>query len=204
MGMVGDVVFCVDCDLARSQHQKVSGAADGGLEAPPRRMATKKDASGAALCAVCMDARLQRRRAEFVLHQGRSTAPEPTPPSISPQPAHESLRKLSSVRIARVRPPAEAPATSRARAEAPATSRARAKAPAKLAVKPLPVKPPVKLPTRARLVAETLSQVRAATTRGGTAGDDRQSTSSFLQLASDIGFVRAYELLGEIRTRVLR
>jgi hypothetical protein len=78
MSKVGDVVFCVDCDLARSEHSKVAvGDSSGASEVPPRRMATKKDASGDALCTACLDARVQRRRAEFLQPHARSPYPEP-------------------------------------------------------------------------------------------------------------------------------
>jgi hypothetical protein len=80
MSKVGDVVFCVDCDLARSEHSKVAvGDSSGAPTMPPRRMATKKDASGDALCTACLDARVQRRRAEFMQPRARSPYSEPRP-----------------------------------------------------------------------------------------------------------------------------
>lgn len=117
MSKIGDVVFCVDCDLARSTQLKVAnGDSSRGPNEQPRRMATKKDASGDALCTACLDARVQRRRAEFMQPSARSSAEAQPAASASPpitgaprgaasmKPLDTSVRRLSSVRIERVRP----------------------------------------------------------------------------------------------------
>ena len=133
MSKIGDVVFCVDCDLARSARPKVAvGDSSPTLDDFPRRMATKKDATGDALCAACLDARVQRRRSEFLqphaatahFTNARVSASEPlTSASLDPRPVSSSLgrptaalrdasakppetpvRRLSAVRIDRVRP----------------------------------------------------------------------------------------------------
>jgi hypothetical protein len=78
MTKLGDVVFCVDCDLLREAN--ASSAEPGGEAAAgetpqtpehPRRMATKKDANGDPLCAQCLDERQSRRRSEFMLSDER-------------------------------------------------------------------------------------------------------------------------------------
>jgi len=99
MSKVGDVVFCVDCDLARSAHLRIAvGDSSGTSEVPLRRMASKKDASGDALCTACLDARVQRRRAEFMLPRARSAYPEPRPvvSSVSRPAVGLMLRKQST------------------------------------------------------------------------------------------------------------
>jgi hypothetical protein len=106
MSMVGDVVFCVDCDRARSAHVDASGSAPPIDAQYPRRGATKKDANGDALCAACLDARLLQRRAAFVRQQSQSL-PEPAPAVSARQPTTQPVRNLSQVRIVRVRPVAE-------------------------------------------------------------------------------------------------
>jgi len=115
-------VFCVDCDVARGAHLETAiGDSSGTLKEPPRRIATKKDASGAALCTACLDARVQRRRAEFLSPRARSAPPEPQP-AVSPlsrptatafqggpsvKPLEAPPRRFSGVRLERVRPIAE-------------------------------------------------------------------------------------------------
>jgi hypothetical protein len=73
MSKLGDVVFCVDCDRVRTA--RADGVAAGygsALDAPPRRMANKRDANGDPLCAACLDARHDSRHAEFMLNEGRA------------------------------------------------------------------------------------------------------------------------------------
>ena len=219
MGMVGDVVFCVDRDLARSAHMNVAvGSAGGTVEAPPRRMATKKDASGDALCAACLDARLLRRRAEFVLHQGRGTAPAAPPPAASSQSSGAPVRKLSAIRIARTRSDEVAPKPAekaranaekaranaekaRVREEARATAKAanKARAAEKAAAKKMRAAEQAAA-NKARVMATAVSEaIRSA--RASNA-DDRKQQARFLHLAADIGLVRAHELLSATKTGV--
>ncbi len=72
-------------------------------------MATKRDANGDPLCTACLDARHERRRGAFLLHEGRA----PLPPSgLARPPAPEAERsspaplKASATRIMRTREPA--------------------------------------------------------------------------------------------------
>jgi hypothetical protein len=187
MSKVGDVVFCVDCDLARSTQLKVaSGDSSGTPTELPRRMATKKDASGDMLCTACLDARVQRRRAEFLKPLARSAQPEPqlAVPSVgrptvvalrggaSTKPLDKPARRFSSVRIERVRPTI-------------------AKSPAR---KPLDPK---------RVVSEVLAEVDRATERAARAKALEARTKSLQLLAAEIGLSRAHELLAQIRAAAL-
>lgn len=170
MSKVGDVVFCVDCDLARSAQVHPAAPAPGdALHEHPRRMATKKDANGNALCAACLDARLLRWRAEFELRQAAPTLSEPTAhPALSAQVAHAPVRKLSAMRIARIRSPLET---------TPANGHKRSSH-----------EPDRDLP----LVPAHVSTA-----------SDRQLERSLLQVGAEIGFLRAQELLGELKLHVL-
>jgi hypothetical protein len=185
MSKVGDVVFCVDCDLARSAHLKVAiGDSSGTPKELPRRMATKKDASDA-LCTPCLDARLQRRRAAFLQPRARSADPEPQPAvssvshptaaarrgSVSRQALEAPVRKLSSVRIERIRPVAKS---------APR--------------KPLDKK---------RVVSEILAEAHRAAERPSTAKALKERTRSLQLAAAEIGLARAHQLLVQIRAAAL-
>src|SRR5688572_26696904 len=93
MSKIGDVVFCVDCDLARSAQLKVAvGDSPHAPNDVPRRMATKKDATGDALCTACLDARVQRRRSEFLQPPAASASP-------APRPASSSLGRLTAAAL---------------------------------------------------------------------------------------------------------
>jgi len=186
MSKVGDVVFCVDCDLARSAHLKVAvGDSSGTPNALPRRMATKKDATGDMLCTACLDARVQRRRAEFLQPRARTAYPEPQaavssvgrPPAAalhggaSRRPPDASARRLSSVRIERVRPIVKSTAR-----------------------KPLDKK---------RVVSEILAEVHRAAERASTAKALQSSTRSLQLAAAEIGLLRAHQLLAQLRAAAL-
>lgn len=186
MSKVGDVVFCVDCDLARSARLNVAiGDSSAAPQELPRRMATKKDASGEALCAACLDARLQRRRAEFLKPPVRSAYPEPelAVSSVSRRTAavlrggasrktvEPPIRRLSSVRIDRVRPTVKS-----------------------TALKPLDKK---------RVVSETLADARRAAERASKAKALQACTRSLQLVAAEIGLSRAHELLAQIRATAL-
>jgi hypothetical protein len=98
MNLIGEVVFCVDCDRAGSA-QPNSTATEGPVAvAVPRRMATKKDTNGDALCTTCLDARLGRRRREFVLHQG-GAAPVAPAPTAAPPAADNTRRFIPSAAL---------------------------------------------------------------------------------------------------------
>jgi hypothetical protein len=97
MSLLGDVVFCVDCDRARLSPPQSEGAG------PPRRMAVKKDANADPLCASCLDARQAKRRAAFMLHEGRAPLPSPQPPVDATAPS-APRKKVEFVRIVRSRP----------------------------------------------------------------------------------------------------
>jgi hypothetical protein len=188
MSKVGDIVFCVDCDLARSAQLKVAvGDRAGAPNELPRHMATKKDANGDMLCRACLDARVQRRRAEFLQPIARSDRPQPQaavswfsgPTAPAPhngahaKPVDTSARRLSSVRIERVRP--------------------------------MPI---VKRPTRKpldkkRVVSETLAEVQRASARASKAKALKLSTRSLQLAAAEIGLLRAHELLAQIRAAAL-
>jgi hypothetical protein len=79
MSTFGDVVYCKDCDFAREAAAEgaVVGSGSPSVERPPRRMANKKDANGDPLCTACLDARVEKRRAAFLLHEGRAPLPPP-------------------------------------------------------------------------------------------------------------------------------
>jgi len=186
MSKVGDVVFCVDCDLARSAHLKVAiGDSSGAPTELPRRMATKRDASGAALCTACLDARVQRRRAEFLVPRTANAHPEPqlavspvSRPTVaalrggtSRKPLDKSARRFSSVRIERVRSGVKSTAR-----------------------KPLDQK---------RVVSEILAEVHRATERASRAKALEARTKSLQLLAAEIGLSRAHELLAQIRAAAL-
>jgi len=186
MSKVGDVVFCVDCDLARSAQLKVAvGDSSGTPHELPRRMAVKKDASGDALCRACLDARVQRRRAEFLQPRARSADPEPRPAvssvsrpaaaalrgGVSREPSATPARRLSSVRIDRVRPIEKSAAR-----------------------KPLDKK---------RVVSEVLAEAHRAAERAETAKAVQSRTISLQLAAAEIGLSRAHELLAQIRAAAL-
>jgi hypothetical protein len=79
----------------------MSGAALNDTAARvPRRMATKRDTNGDALCAACVDARLARRRAEFFGHQGERLPPRPASGSPA-QPVDVTAIRWSAVRVTR-------------------------------------------------------------------------------------------------------
>lgn len=186
MSKVGDIVFCVDCDLARSAQLKVAvGDSSGAAEELPRHMAIKKDANGDALCRACLDTRLRRRRAEFLKPVARSDYPQPqavvsslTSPNgaalrngAHTKPLDPSARRLSSVRIARVRPIVKSPAR-----------------------KPLDKK---------RVVSETLAEVHRASERASKARALKSSMSALQLAAAEIGLLRAHELIAQIRAAAL-
>jgi hypothetical protein len=196
MSKVGDIVFCVDCDLARSAHLKVAvGDWAGTPNELPRRMATKRDANGHALCRACLDARVQRRRAEFLQPVARSDRPEPQAAVSSfsgptaaalrngahTKPVDTSARRLSSVRIDRVRP----------------TPMVKSR--------PMPtVKSPARKPLdKKRVVSETLAEVHRASERASKARALKSSTRSLKLAAAEIGLLRAHELLAQIRAAAL-
>jgi hypothetical protein len=188
MSKIGDIVFCVDCDLARSAHLKVAvGDRAGAPNDLPRHMATKKDANGDTLCRACLDARVQRRRAEFLQPVARSDRPQPQasvswfsgPTAAAPRnggdakPVDTSARRLSSVRIERVRP--------------------------------MPIaKSPLRKPLdKKRVVSETLAEVHRASERASKARALKLSARSLQLAAAEIGLLRAHELLAEIRAAAL-
>ena len=105
MGMLGDVVFCVDCDRARVSHlQSVpAGTADPRPE-PPRRMAIKQDANRDPLCASCLDSRQARRRAAFMLHEARPPVPESQPSPAAPAAAPAPRKKRAAPKLAKPNP----------------------------------------------------------------------------------------------------
>jgi hypothetical protein len=133
MSLLGEVVFCVDCDRARS--------ADASAERP-RRMATKKDANGDPLCTPCLDSRQAQRRAEFMLHEGRAPIPGQalalakvvTAPSALPP------RKLSLERITRTRPSETEPDTAKKQQKRPEKRPAPSVAAKRVTAKALPAK----------------------------------------------------------------
>jgi hypothetical protein len=185
MSKVGDVVYCVDCDLARSTHLKIAiGDSSPTPQELPRRMATKKDGSDA-LCTACLDARVQRRRAAFLQPRAPSANPEPQPavslvsrPSaaalrgdVSREPRDTPVRRLSSVRIDRVRPIEKSAAR-----------------------KPLDKK---------RVVSEVLAEVHRASERTSTAKALKSRTRTLQLAAAEIGLARAHELLAQIRAAAL-
>lgn len=188
MSKVGDVVFCVDCDLARSTQLKVaSGDSSGAPAELPRRMATKKDASGDALCRACLDARVQRRRVEFLKPHTRSALPEPelvvssvggpTVAALGGGASRKSLdkpaRRFSSVRVDRVRPIEKSASAAR---------------------KPVDHK---------RVVSEILAEAHRETERASRAKAVQARSKSLQLLAAEIGLLRAHELLAEVRAAAL-
>jgi len=177
MGMVGDVVFCVDCDLARSAHLSVAaGAETGAAEAFPRRMATKRDANRDALCAACLDARLRRRQTAFAQHKDAGTTPA-SEPVFSPTPtrAEPPVRKASANRVVRVRPSPEAVPTRSEKRAAPPSA-----------------------PEKRRAVAgQAQAQARLALAH------DRKLERRLMHVAVELGFLRAHQLLGELKARAL-
>jgi hypothetical protein len=138
------------------------------------------------LCTACLDARVQRRRAEFLKPAVRSAQPEPqlAVPSVgrpavavlrggaSRKPRDKPARRFSSVRIERVRPTI-------------AKSTAR---------KPLDHK---------RVVSEILAEAHRATERASRAKVLEARTKSLQLLAAEIGLSRAHELLAQIRAAAL-
>lgn len=183
MSKVGDVVFCVDCDVARDTQLKLaSGDSAGAPQELPRRMATKKDASGDPLCQACLDARVQRRRAEFLQPRAQSAYAEPQPAESSDgRPAAAPLRngasskpivrRLSSVRIDRVRTVEKSPAP-----------------------KPL---------DKRRVVAEIVADAQRDAERASKAKAQQSRTRSLQLAAAEIGLSRAHELLAQIRAAAL-
>jgi hypothetical protein len=116
MSKLGDVVFCVDCDRVRTA--RADGVAAGygsALDAPPRRMANKRDANGDPLCAACLDARHDSRHAEFMLNEGRAPSVAPTHGAVSTdgtakratEPESAVTRISPYIRIVRSRTPIE-------------------------------------------------------------------------------------------------
>lgn len=185
MSKVGDVVFCVDCDLTRDAQLKVaSGDSSGSPTELPRRMATKKDASDA-LCTACLDARVQRRRVAFLKPRTWSADPEPelaassvgTPTVValrsgaSTKPFDKPVRRFTSVRIERVRPVAKSTAR-----------------------KPLDPK---------GVVSAILAETQRANERASTAKAVQARTKSLQVLAAEIGLTRAQELLAQVRAAAL-
>lgn len=179
MSKLGDVVFCVDCDRTRSENLRPSvGDSAGTPQAQPRRMATKKDANGEALCAACLDARLQRRRVAFLQPRGNGEDPnaESDASSVgrpteavrrapaSTKPIDMSKRRFSGVRIERTRPS---------------------------------VKSVAKRRNRSRVIAEVLADQRRTVAR--TSSKEASSRNSLQLAALEIGLRRAHELLAEIR-----
>jgi hypothetical protein len=106
MSNLGDVVFCLDHDIARTA--RVDGCDAGSaraLDGPQRRMATKKDANGDPLCVACLDARQARRRAEFMLHEGRAPLAGHNPANVGREADQTPTTSIKSgfIRIARSR-----------------------------------------------------------------------------------------------------
>jgi hypothetical protein len=103
MSMLGDVVFCVDCDRARlSRLQAVPGVSAELQLDLPRHMATKTDANGDPLCTACLDSRRAKRHADF-MHERQApmtAAPSPTGAVTGSPPR----KKVEFVRILRTRP----------------------------------------------------------------------------------------------------
>jgi len=180
----------VYCDLALNAHLKVaSGDSVGTPEALPRRVASKNDASGDALCAPCLDTRLQRRREEFLRPHGRRPDPEVQPAVSSAsrttaaslrsgaptKPLDPPVRRFSSVRIERVRPMVKSTAGKPLR-------------------KPLDQK---------RVIAEALAEVQRAATRASHAKALQAQMRSLQLMAAEIGLLRAHELLAQIRAAAL-
>lgn len=186
MSKIGEVVFCVDCDLARSAHLKVAvGDSSGTPQELHRRMATKKDASGDTLCVACLDARVQRRRAEFLQLRAPSASVEAEPAvssagrttaaalrgGASGKPLDGSARRLSIVRIDRVRPIVKSAARKR--------------------------------PAKKRVVAETLAEAHRVAERASKAKALESRAGSLQLAAAEIGLSRARELLAQIRATAL-
>ena len=108
MNKLGDVVFCVDCDLEHEAHKQTAqpeGADSASEDEHPRRMATKKDANGDPLCTQCLDERQARRRKEFMLGDERRTvvhwprrgrASDPKPALMSAAVAEASEKPASN------------------------------------------------------------------------------------------------------------
>lgn len=170
MSKLGEVVYCVACDRARTAEADVAAA--GSEQAPaerPRRMATKRDANGEPLCTACLDARLASRRAEFMLNQGRAPLPSSPPAqtvrAAESQPA--SPRRPAFIRIVRQQETPAAPER----------------------------KPPVRTKRAAREVAPKPAEKRTAR-RGGKMIERR-----FVMLLGEMGFLRAQQLLNELKTR---
>jgi hypothetical protein len=184
MSKVGDVVFCVDCDLARNAHLKVAiGDSSGAPQELPRRMATKRDGSDP-LCTACLDARVQRRRAAFLQPRAPSTDSEPqaavssvglpTAAALRGRASREldtPVRRLSSVRIARIRPVAKSAA-------------------------PQPL-------DKKRVVAEIVAEAHQAAERASTAKALEARARALQLAAAEIGLARAHELLAQIRAAAL-
>jgi hypothetical protein len=155
-------------------------------------MATKKDASGDALCTACLDARVQRRRAEFLQPAARSAYrdPEPLVPTASrataaplrggnsSTPLDTSARRLSSVRIDRVRPAVKSTAR-----------------------KPVDKKRVVV--DKKRVVSEILAESHRAPQRPSEAKALQSRTRSLQLAAAEIGLMRAHQLLAQLRTAAL-
>jgi hypothetical protein len=106
MNLVGEVLFCVDCEAARTSALESESAATS--TPPARRIATKTDANGDALCSQCLDARLSRRRAEYARKQLRAAVGES---QVAQDVARESTatRTWSSTRLVRPTASAEQP-----------------------------------------------------------------------------------------------
>lgn len=187
MSMLGDVVFCVDCDLARdAQVADLDSPPASAIEARPRRMATKRDANGDPLCAGCLDARHKNRRAEFLLHEGRGPTPAVEPSTAQAESlfdarslAAESALQVDPQAAPRGKSPFVRIMRSRGHAEdarsAPASNRSAQRAGKQRAAK------------------------APAAARRGPKPAGRGAERQFLVLAGEMGFLRAQELLDELK-----
>jgi hypothetical protein len=159
MSTLGDVVFCLDHDIARTARVDGSDAGSArALDGPQRRMATKRDANGDPLCVACLDARQASRRAEFMLHQGRAPFSEHSPGNVGREadPTPTTSIKSGFIRIARSRTVVTAPnGRPRKKRERPTS-----------AVRP-----------------------------------SRRLERQFVMLAVEMGFLRAHQLLADLKAR---
>jgi hypothetical protein len=163
MSRLGDVVFCLDCDIGRTASVDGSDAGSApALDGPPRRMATKRDANGDPLCVACLDARQTSRRTEFMLHQGRApiAGHEPADVRRDTELTPTTSSKSGFIRIVRSRTPAtEASGRPRKKRQRQTS-----------AVKP----------------------------------SDRRVERQFVMLAVEMGFLRADQLLEDLKARIHR
>jgi len=177
MSTFADVVFCVDCDLKSGVRAAgADSAAVNQASEPQRRMATKKDANGDALCRACLDARHAQRQAEFK----RRSEPPPTPVWQRPlvTMAERFSRAATPAVVPKVKPPVPVPAGVAAK-RAPKSRSVSAESSASSArIR--------RTPARAPGVSTLL--------RGAT-----RSEKQFVSLATAIGLRRAQELLDRIQ-----